>query len=110
MKAIVMVNIPNNIDTDKCFTDSDVYHNFSDNAEFETADVQLRFKGDVVATYEGIKLNPLPKNHGKIIDADAIDYYEVERYGEPHYMCRKRHIDGLPTIIEADKAESEDKE
>lgn len=45
----------------------------------------------------------LPEGHGRLIDADKIDYYEVERFGEPHYMVWKPHIDGLPTIVPAEK-------
>lgn len=40
--------------------------------------------------------------HGDLIDRDTIDYYEVERNGEKHYMVWKPHIDGMPTIIEAE--------
>ena len=43
----------------------------------------------------------LPEGHGRLVDADKIDYYEVERFGEPHYMVWKPHIDGLPTIVPA---------
>ena len=51
-------------------------------------------------------LVPIPP-HGRLIDADEIDYYEVERNGEKHYMVWKPHIDGLPTIIPADKEDGE---
>lgn len=47
----------------------------------------------------------LPEGHGRLIDADKIDYYEVERFGEPHYMVWKPHIDGLPTIVPAERSE-----
>ena len=42
----------------------------------------------------------LPKNHGRLIDADDIDNHII---GHVDTRC-------CPTIIEADKAESEDKE
>jgi len=48
---------------------------------------------------------PLPKGHGRLIDADALifnaDYYEP--------LISKRDFDFAPTIIEADKAEGDDK-
>ena len=44
---------------------------------------------------------PLPKGHGRLIDADALifnaDYYEP--------LISKRDFDFAPTIIEADKGE-----
>ena len=43
---------------------------------------------------------PLPKGHGRLIDAD--EYKRNLKWNE--------NIDNAPTIIEADKAESEDKE
>lgn len=48
----------------------------------------------------------IPEGHGRLIDADKIDYYEVERFGEPHYMVWKPHIDGLPTIVPAERRET----
>ena len=63
---------------------------------------------------------PLPKGHGRLIDADALKT-EIEkwrdslnRYGEEieavHYKSYDNVVDEIestPTIIEADKAESE---
>lgn len=47
---------------------------------------------------------PLPKGHGRLIDADALwKKWVFDAIG-------KQEIDDAPTIIEADKAESEDKE
>ena len=48
---------------------------------------------------------PLPKGHGRLIDADAL-IFNVD-YNEP--LISKRDFDFAPTIVEADKAESEDK-
>ena len=51
---------------------------------------------------------PLPKNHGRLIDADAIEYtHEVARSLEDGHnwdeLCVTRdEIDGAPTIIEAE--------
>ena len=46
---------------------------------------------------------PLPKHHGRLIDADALifnaDYYEP--------LISKRDFDFAPTIIEADKEAQE---
>lgn len=59
---------------------------------------------------------PLPKGHGRIIDygyvVDAIDDWvnaEEYRYTNATDYLRKR-VANTPTIIEADKAESEDDE
>lgn len=46
---------------------------------------------------------PLPKGHGRLIDADAID----TKWSDPEVS---ETLDDAPTIIEADKTESEDKE
>ena len=48
---------------------------------------------------------PLPKGHGRLIDADA---YRKEMLDSREFDFFKR-LDMQPTIIEADKAESEDK-
>lgn len=45
---------------------------------------------------------PLPKGHGRLIDADALNL-------PPEELIAKITIQYAPTIIEADKAESEDK-
>lgn len=47
-----------------------------------------------------LKGAPLPKGHGRLIDAD--EYKRNLKWNE--------NIDNAPTIIEADKTESEDKE
>ena len=46
---------------------------------------------------------PLPKGHGRLIDADALNFNAD--YNEP--LISKLDFDCAPTIIEADKAESE---
>ena len=57
---------------------------------------------------------PLPKGHGRLIDADKIISEATERMKYPanhKYMeCVIAHMNLAPTIIEADKAESEDVE
>lgn len=58
---------------------------------------------------------PLPKGHGRLIDADELygDFID----GTEGYDCQTWYrieigdiIEDAPTIIDADKAESEDKE
>ena len=41
---------------------------------------------------------PLPKGHGRLIDADAMQKYQIDTFGQ-----RLLVIDTAPTIIEADK-------
>lgn len=57
--------------------------------------------GEVI-THAIINSTPLPKHHGRLIDADALifnaDYYEP--------LISKRDVDFAPTIIEADKGEA----
>lgn len=70
---------------------------------------------------------PLPKGHGRLIDADKIDCYmlpsekqdkkawfvhsEEYRNAVLHFNHAMKLLkDNAPTIIEADKGESEDKE
>ena len=55
---------------------------------------------------------PLPKGHGRLIDADEIisEATKMMKYPANHkYMeCVIAHMKLAPTIIEADKAESEE--
>ena len=57
---------------------------------------------------------PLPKGHGRLIDADKLK--EVYKNTEDAEYCKwtlygvTSEIDDAETIIEADKAESEDEE
>lgn len=50
---------------------------------------------------------PLPKGHGRLIDADEIQFEnaEFDTYGD--YSRAFDALDYAPTIIEADKTESE---
>ncbi len=43
---------------------------------------------------------PLPKGHGRLIDADAMQKYQIDTFGQ-----RLLVIDTAPTIIEAEKEE-----
>ena len=62
-------------------------------------------KNDTVeATYSYIYHGtPLPKGHGRLIDADVL----VDGMEDDYEVCEA--VNATPTIIEADKAESEDK-
>jgi len=56
---------------------------------------------------------PLPKGHGRLIDADEIIHLinEIEaedREEELYHLFLKTVLTDAPTIIEADKAESEE--
>ena len=46
---------------------------------------------------------PLPKNHGRLIDADALNFNA--NYNEP--LIHKQDVDNVPTIIEGVKADDE---
>jgi len=53
---------------------------------------------------------PLPKGHGRLIDADELgdicDWYHTDDDGSWCYKCKD--IDNAPTIIEADKEGAEE--
>ena len=50
------------------------------------------------------KGTPLPKGHGRLIDADAINIHDVSpAYGMEVYGVTQDDIEYEPTIIEADK-------
>ena len=58
---------------------------------------------------------PLPKGHGRLIDADKYELHNTYiincEIDHPRYQVTlKELIDDAPTIIEADRAESEGKE
>ena len=52
---------------------------------------------------------PLPKGHGRLIDADALIYRQTHHgnYCTPFELIDRNDLNNAPTIIEADKAESE---
>jgi len=72
---------------------------------------------DVENVVQGIKNGtPLPKGHGRLKDADAICKDIISALGirDENYLLEAeeavyKRIKNAPTIIEADKAESEDK-
>ena len=92
-----------------------------DKKEYEEA---LRGYFNVIAFNEAVKHStPLPKGHGRLIDTDELtkeiksyirdtsnlhydDLVEAEAYNSAYYNCLDE-IEYAPTIIEADKSESE---
>ena len=61
---------------------------------------------------------PLPKGHGRLIDVGKIDEDRIDHDNPVIYLTINEeyieavsldYLNSLPTIIEADKAESEDK-
>ena len=68
--------------------------------------MRINIMGDAIAN--GI---PLPKWHGRLIDADALEECkEVMNtiMNECEYAVRMDEVRNVPTIIKADKAESEE--
>ena len=58
-----------------------------------------------------IKGTPLPEEHGRLIDADAIkyNYFMCPETDNPTKIAvSKDKVDAMPTILKADKAESEE--
>jgi len=65
-----------------------------------------------------MKGTPLPKGHGRLIDADIIKDFKnvIKNYGKDYRFTQEEILNILgryeikyaPTIIEADKAESEE--
>ena len=51
---------------------------------------------------------PLPKGHGRLVDADEIDnnIYDLTRSMDLNYGQISEGVDTAPTIIEADEVES----
>ena len=71
-----------------------------DNAMF-AKDIADNIKWDV--TGEIVNGTPLPKGHGRLIDADRLKEVFRKNTGYDYHDL----IDIAPTILEADKAESE---
>lgn len=66
--------------------------------------IQQGFINQVITNklWNSVKIGvPLPKNHGRLIDADALNFNA--NYCEP--LIHKQDIDDTPTIIESDKGE-----
>ena len=63
-----------------------------------------RTKEQMLAMLEGSRTMALPKHHGRLIDADVL----VEGMEDDYEFCEA--VNATPTIIEADRVESEGKE
>ena len=92
--------------------DENVYTRLFDNGtDFYDTD-------DILAMVKAIrKGTPIPKGHGRIIDADKLNRkkkycFQIERGAFPksEWFIKADDLFSAPTIIEADKAKSEDKE
>ena len=63
---------------------------------------------DIVNTIEAVKNGtPLPKGHGRLIDADEIQFENNDFDTYSDYSRAFDAIDNAPTIIEADKESEE---
>lgn len=79
--------------------DENVFTRLFDNGDEYVVDMRRA----CVAIRKG---TPLPKGHGRLIDADALGE-KLHRYTEAPYQYALTVFGESPTIIEADKAESE---
>ena len=85
--------------------DEETYKKVIDRTEFDTLSLGITL---IEAVQNG---TPLPKGHGRLKDVDWIDDNCPDYRTENGAWCYKwEDIDSAPTIIEADKAESEDEE
>lgn len=66
-------------------------------------EIPLHFIDGNVCEAGGYGFDVLPKGHGRLIDADALNFADIDNanYGS-------NYIRIAPTIIEADKTESEE--
>lgn len=76
--------------------------------ECKGGDVFYPDTGGIV--WEGVRNGtPLPKGHGRLIDADRLrSMYSINRANFNTVVGIQKWINDAPTIIEADKAESEE--
>lgn len=71
---------------------------------------EFRDLSDCVATIKALeKATPLPEEHGRLIDADKLEPRDIspDAWYSPIWGFELFDIEDAPTIIEADKAESE---
>lgn len=76
-------------------------------AEFEYMDIQwFQDKGFATTStsenpyYQKMNVHKLPKGHGRLIDADTLERYVIEKYSEGEQLAID--ITDAPTIIEAE--------
>lgn len=49
---------------------------------------------------------PLPKNHGRLIDADKLKMTTITRWnGDVDFVVYKEELDNAPTVIESEEEE-----
>jgi hypothetical protein len=85
--------------------DENVYTRLFDNG---IQDIEIAVD-DVCEMARALRLGtPLPKGHGRLIDANALGE-ELHRYTEAPYLYALKVFNEAPTIIEAD-TERNDKE
>lgn len=72
--------------------------------DIDEKDYQLMKNGHIPFNVLGVLMSgtPLPKGHGRLIDADAMQKYQIDTFGQ-----RLLVIDTAPTIIEAESEEEE---
>jgi len=92
--------------------DENLYTRLFDNGNIDAVDM-------LKACVSIRKGTPLPKGHGKIVDIGKIDEDRIDHdnpiiyltiNGEYIEAVSLDYLNSLPPIVEADKAESEDKE
>ena len=72
---------------------------------------EFRDLSDCVATIKALeKATPLPKGHGRLIDADELKKHKYHDNDKCENAVSIAQVDWQPTIIEPYKAEREDKE
>lgn len=72
----------------------------------DVIEIPFHFIDGTVCEVGGYGFDVLPKGHGRLIDADALGE-KLNRYTEAPYQYALAVFNESPTIIEADKAESE---
>jgi hypothetical protein len=84
--------------------DKDIAQGIIDGENDEPRNIVRSFQATIA---DAIKNGtPLPKGHGRLIDADKLnrEIYVIDSYSEEPV---RQQISDAPTIIEADKAETE---
>ena len=80
--------------------------------EYESYALAITFGMGSTAIRRILNGTPLPKGHGRLIDADALKLTQHDIYVEAinyrHRCISVENIDEAPTIIEADKEGAEE--
>ena len=75
--------------------DDDMYKSVVNNDAYVLGDADWILLENAIAN--GV---PLPEHHGRLIDADAIQKYQIDTFGQRFLV-----IDTAPTIIEGSESE-----